>query len=86
MKKYELYVTHPNGFITNKSIKYRTGMWIVHVKANSLDEAIELIKDQVIAKNKGVGIIKVDNSFGPGKEFPWPNELYPKHWNKDGNI
>jgi len=57
-------------------------MWIVTVRAASIKQAFWLLGNVQVAKDKGAGIISVDNSWGPefSGNFPWASELYPEHW------
>jgi hypothetical protein len=80
VRKYELYTFGPGGSITNKTAKYRSGMWIASVRALNIRQAYYLLANE-IESTGGLGITGINNSLGPSRGWPWKSEkLYPKHW------
>jgi len=69
---YELYtwgVGHP---ITNQTRGYKTGMWILDVRAVSIKQAYYLVAIKQVAVGKGLGIVAARNSYNaPSNNTPW---------------
>lgn len=72
MKVYILFSDHVGGKPTNLSANYRSGMWIVKVKAGSIKQAYALYYTQPMAiDNSSIGIIGIECSWP--REWNWKN-------------
>ena len=69
---YELYTWGPGCSVTNQGKCYRTGMWVLKVRAMSIKQAYYLASSGQVAHDKGLGIVGAGNShLAPSKDTPW---------------
>jgi hypothetical protein len=85
-KVYEFYLHGPGSRPTRDTHKYRSGMWIVRVRAVSLKEANIFLNAALHNPNYLCEEIEfVDNSVGPNAGWPWPkmwDRVYPSWWKR----
>ena len=73
LRRFELYTWGPGQQIESRSVAYRTGMFIVRVRATDITEAYRILGRQQWSHSeyRGAGIVCIDHS----EAKMWPGQL-----------